>query len=66
MEQVDKNAKIIWDYMLMHHKLEKSDFIFVLGSNDLRVADRAVEIYNQGLAPFVVCSGGKWKKVSFY
>ncbi len=56
--EVDKNAKIIWDYMLMHHKLEKADLIFVLGSNDLRVADRAAEVYKLGLAPLIICSGG--------
>lgn len=65
MEKVDKYAKIIWDYMLMNQILEKSDLIFVLGSNDLRVADRAAEIYNQGLAPFVVCSGGNGKDSDF-
>ena len=65
MEKVDKYAKIIWDYMLLNQVLEKSDLIFVLGSNDLRVAERAVEIYNQGLAPFVVCSGGNGKSSDF-
>ncbi len=63
--EVDKYAKIIWDYMLMHHKLEKADLIFVLGSNDLRVADRAVEIYNQGLSNLIVCSGGNGKNSNF-
>ena len=28
-------AKIIWDYMLMQHALEKAECIFVLGSNDV-------------------------------
>lgn len=58
MEAVDKYAKIIWDYMLMHHKLEKVDLIFVLGSNDLRVADRAFELYQQEYANLIICSGG--------
>lgn len=65
MEQTDKLAKIIWDYMLMHQKLEKADIIFVLGSNDLRVADRAAEIYKEGYAPLVVCSGGNGKRSKF-
>ncbi|MDB4491785.1 YdcF family protein, partial [bacterium] len=30
----------------------------MLCSHDLRVADRAVELWNQGLAPFVIMSGG--------
>lgn len=58
MEEVDKYAKIIWDYMLMHHKLEKADIIFVLGCNDLRVANRAAELYKENLAPVIMCSGG--------
>lgn len=63
--EVDKKAKIIWDYMLMHHKLEKADLIFVLGSNDLRVADRAAEIYKLGLASLIICSGGNGKRSNF-
>lgn len=47
MEQIDKCAKTIWDYMLMHQKLQKADIVFVLGSNYLRVADRAVEIFKE-------------------
>ena len=58
MEEVDKYAKIIWNYMLMYHKLEPADIIFVLGSNDLRVANRATELYEEKLAPIIVCSGG--------
>lgn len=62
---VDKNAKIIWDYMHVRHELSNADMIFVLGSNDIRVADRAAEIYKEGLAPFVVCSGGNGKRSDF-
>ncbi len=65
MEQVDKCAKIIWDYMLMHQKLEKADVIFVLGSNDIDVADRAAEIYKEGYAPVVVCSGANGRGSKF-
>ena len=42
----------------MHQKLEKADVIVALGSNDIRVADRAYEVYQQGLAPVVFCTGG--------
>lgn len=57
MEELDKLAKIVWEYMLMHHKLKPVDAIFILGSNDLRVADRAAELYHQGYADKVICSG---------
>ena len=51
-------AKTIWDYHLVKHQLEKSDCILVLGSHDLRVAERGAELYLQGWAPVLVFSGG--------
>jgi len=51
-------AKRLWDYHHLHHALEPSDCIFALGSHDLRVAERAAELYLQRLAPLVVFSGG--------
>jgi len=61
MNEVDKNAKIIWDYMLLHQELEHADAIFGLGSNDTRVAERAAELYRQGYAPIVIFSGKSGK-----
>ncbi len=54
-------AKILWDYHLLHHKLEKSDCILALGSSDTRVAMRAAELYFQGWAPLILFSGGLGK-----
>ncbi|HSQ44823.1 MAG TPA: YdcF family protein [Ginsengibacter sp.] len=51
-------AQILWDYHHMNHRLEKSDCILALGSHDLRVAERAAELYLEGWAPLVVMSGG--------
>jgi uncharacterized SAM-binding protein YcdF (DUF218 family) len=51
-------AKKLWDYHHMQHTLENADCILVLGSHDLRVADRGAEIYLQGLAPIIIFSGG--------
>ena len=65
MKDVDHYAKIIWDYMLLHHKLEKVDAIFALGSTDLRTPKRAAELYHQGFAPYVICSGGVGKIKDF-
>ena len=42
----------------MHHALEKADCIFVLGSHDLRVAERAAQLYFEGWAPMIIFSGG--------
>lgn len=61
MDEVDKCAKIIWDYMLMHQELKPMDAIFALGSNDTRVAERAADLYLQGYGEYVICSGGNGK-----
>ena len=57
-ERILSLAKVLWDYHHMHHALERSDCIFALGSHDLRVADRAAELYLQGWGPLVIMSGG--------
>jgi uncharacterized SAM-binding protein YcdF (DUF218 family) len=54
---INELAQKIWDYHHLNHELEKSDVIFALGSNDLRVAERAAELYLQGWAPLLVFSG---------
>ena len=51
-------AQQLWDYHHMNHQLKKSDCILALGSHDLRVADRAAELYLEGWAPLVIMSGG--------
>lgn len=51
-------ARVLWDYHHVNHKLEKADCILVLGSHDLRVADRGAELYLQGFAPILIFSGG--------
>ena len=51
-------AQQLWDYHHMNHELSKSDCILALGSHDLRVADRAAELYLEGWAPLLVMSGG--------
>jgi uncharacterized SAM-binding protein YcdF (DUF218 family) len=55
--EVETLARRIWDYHLLHHDLEESDAIIALGSHDLRVAERAAELYLAGWAPLLVCSG---------
>ena len=57
-EEVIKLAEKLWDYHHMHHQLRKSDCILALGSHDLRVAERAAELWLQGWAPYIVFSGG--------
>lgn len=51
-------AQCLWDYHHTNQAPEKSDCILALGSHDLRVAERAAELYLNGLAPLMVMSGG--------
>jgi hypothetical protein len=53
----DELARVLWDYMLLHHELVESDVILALGSHDTRVAEHAADVFLRGLAPVLVCSG---------
>jgi len=70
--EIDELAKKIWDYHHLNHKLKKADSIFVLGSNDIRVAEYGARLFLEGNAPLIIFSGGiahkndllktQWKK----
>jgi len=51
-------ARKLWDYHHLNHDLQYADCILALGSHDLRVADRAADLYNDGWAPLIIFSGG--------
>lgn len=51
-------GKKLWDYHQLNNQMEKVDCILALGSHDLRVPERAAELYLQGFAPLVIMSGG--------
>jgi uncharacterized SAM-binding protein YcdF (DUF218 family) len=54
---LDDCARTLWDYHHVRHALEKADCIIVLGSHDTRVAERGAEVFLEGWAPLLVCSG---------
>ena len=56
--EITELAKKLWNYHHVNHTLKKSDCILALGSHDLRVAERAAELYLQEYAPLVIMSGG--------
>ncbi len=58
MSCVDSLVQAIWDFMLVGHKLRNVDCIVVLGSHDISVADYAIDLYQQGYAPYLLFSGG--------
>lgn len=51
------DARVIWDYHQMHHRLRKCDAAIGLGSHDLGVATYAAELYERHLFPLIVFSG---------
>ncbi len=56
-----KYIQILWDFMKLNQPLKKSDFIIVLGCADIKVADVAIDVYNQGLSDKIIFSGGLGK-----
>lgn len=57
-EQSWADARQIWDFHQMHHVVRPCDVVIGLGSHDLGVADAAVNLYQRGLAPLIVFTGG--------
>lgn len=64
-EEVLLLAKKLWNYHQLNQPLERCDCIFVLGSYDLRVAERGAELYLKGYAPLLIYSGGLGKQTKF-
>lgn len=54
---VDRWARIVWDYHHVKHALALADAVLVLGSHDVRVAERGAELFLAGWAPLLVLSG---------
>ncbi|PSU35956.1 YdcF family protein [Photobacterium lutimaris] len=52
-------ATKVWNYHHLNHTLFPSDCIFVLCSNDIRVAEHAAKLFLDGFAPYIVFSGGE-------
>jgi len=51
-------ARIIWDYHQLHQEPVPADLIIALGTNDLRVAEFAADLYLRGYGAILVCTGG--------
>jgi len=55
---VDRFAKIVWDYHRMNQPLTRCDAILVLCSIDERVAKYAAELFLKGFGDYIIFSGG--------
>lgn len=54
-------VKIIWDYMKMNQKPQKSDCIIGQGTEDINVAKTVAKLYFEGLADKIIFTGGLGK-----
>lgn len=52
-------AQMLWDYNHLNQPLRPADFIFVMCSYDLDVADRANILFQQKMGKFIALSGGE-------
>ena len=50
--------EVLWDYLLVAQPPAPADVIFVFGSQDLAMPDRAAELYRAGHAPAILVTGG--------
>jgi len=55
--QAHADALVVWDYHQMHHQVRPTDVGIGLGSHDLGVADKAAEMYLNGLFKLLVFTG---------
>lgn len=55
-------ARVLWDYHCIYDPLEAADAIVGLGSYDTRVAERAADLYLDGMASWLIFTGqsGHW------
>jgi len=51
-------ARLVFDFHQLRHQPRPSDVIIGLGTNDIRVAHHAVDLYEQRLAPRILFTGG--------
>jgi hypothetical protein len=51
-------AEVIWNYHQLQHRPIEADVILALGTNDLRVAEFAADLYSRGFGKLLVCTGG--------
>ena len=51
-------ARQLWDYLRLGIPVEPAECLLVFGGHDIGVAERAAELYLDGIAPLVVVSGG--------
>ena len=55
---IDGYAKVVWDYLCLNAPIQPSAVILGLGSHEIRVAERAAQLYLAGYGEHLLFSGG--------
>lgn len=58
LEDVVRQAQILWNYLKLGQPLQKAGCLLVMGSHDLRVAEYGAKLFLERWAPLMICSGG--------
>ena len=51
-------VQTLWDYHHLNHRLQAADCLIVMGCQDLGVAHKAIELYQQNYSELLLFSGG--------
>lgn len=52
------HARLLWDFLRLGATAAPADCLLVFGGHDIGVAERAADLYHDGLAPLIIISGG--------
>lgn len=52
-----KLATTLWDYQRLNMPLKPAEVIIAMGCEDIRVAERAAQLYKDGYGTWIVCTG---------
>ncbi len=58
LPQAKASAAQLWEFLRLSRPLRRADCIVVMGGHDTRVAERGAQLYLDGLAPWLLMSGG--------
>lgn len=57
--EIRKAARVLWDYHRLGRPVAPAEGIVVFGSNDVRVAERAADLFHDGIGPWILFSGAR-------
>jgi DUF218 domain len=53
-----RRARVLWDYLRLGIPVRPAECLLVFGGHDIGVAARCADLYDEGIAPLIVASGG--------